>query len=90
MGTALLIVPSGFLAEHACHVASDEVDLEVDLVAGLQPAERGVLERVRNQVDAELGGGDLVDIERMVGMAGLAVDHLVTVRLTPFTVMEPL
>ena len=40
--------------QHALDVARDQVDLEVDPAAGDEGAERGVLQRVRNQVDAEL------------------------------------
>ena len=41
--------------EHALHVARDGVDLEVDAAARDQRAQRGVLDRVRDQVDADLG-----------------------------------
>ena len=53
--------------EHALDVAGDQVDLQVDAAAGLEPAQRGVLHGVRNQVDADFGAvlhvGDAVDRE---------------------------
>jgi hypothetical protein len=42
-------------AQHALDVAGDQVDLQVDPGAGFQCVQRGVLHRVRDEVDAQLG-----------------------------------
>ena len=45
--------PSGAEGKHALHIAGDEVDLEVYGIPRLECAERRVLDRVGDQVDAE-------------------------------------
>src|SRR5574343_1451522 len=60
-------IPIG--AEQAFAVAGDQVDFEIDLGARVQAVERGVFQRVRDQVDREVGAVDSVG-----GQAG-AIDH---------------
>ena len=66
-------------AEHALDVAGDQVDFEVDAAAGRAGACSAVFStRVRDQVDAQLAA-----VRRCRA-------RVLTVRLTPLTVIEPL
>ena len=48
------------MAEHAFYIPRDGVDFEVDPAAGVQVAECGVLDCVRDQVDADVAAIGLV------------------------------
>src|SRR5258706_8196307 len=64
---------AGVDGQHARHVARDHVHLEVDRRSWLQLPERRLLQRVGNQVDAELAAA--FDIVHTIDREAHAVDR---------------